>query len=387
MKNSFPKTNALLEIAALFLKLGTTAFGGPAVHIAMMEEEVVRRKKWLTREKFLDLLGATNLIPGPNSTEMAIHIGFQRAGIPGLITAGLCFILPAVIIVTGLAWGYAAFGDLPKMEGFFYGLKPVMMAVILQALWGLARTALKTRFLFLLSALMLAAALAGLHEVVVIFLGGIISLLRNKIFSAHQESSQKPFLGALAFPVLVPGLASAGGAASASLTTGTLFWVFFKAGSLLFGSGYVLLAFLQADLVHRYHWLTESQLLDAITVGQITPGPVFTTATFVGYLLMGTKGALIATLGIFLPAFVFVAISAPFIPKLRASQNMSAFLDGVNTASLSLMAMVTINLGKPLCADPLSVLILLLSLMAFLKFKIPSPWVLFAAGFLGLCLN
>lgn len=384
MDTNFSHQNSLRDLAALFLRLGITAFGGPAVHIAMMEEEVVRRKKWLTREKFLDLLGAANLIPGPNSTEMAIHIGFQRAGIPGLITAGVCFILPAVILVTGLAWAYVAFGDLPKMERFFYGLKPVMIAVILQALWSLARTALKTRFLFFLSVFMLAAALAGLHEVVVIFLGGMISLLRIKTVSTHRESSKKHFLGALAFPALMPGLVSAGSSASTSLTAGTLFWVFLKAGSLLFGSGYVLLAFLQADLVHRFHWLTENQLLDAITVGQITPGPVFTTATFVGYVLMGTKGALIATLGIFLPAFIFVGVSAPFIPKLRSSQSMSAFLDGVNAASLSLMAVVTCHLGKLMYGEWLSSLILIGSLVALFKFRIPSPWLILAGGALGL---
>src|SRR5437762_2359695 len=326
----------LLDLARVFVKLGLVSFGGPAAHIAMMEDEVVRRRHWLTPEAFLDLLGATNLIPGPNSTEMAIHIGRQRAGGIGLVAAGLAFILPAVLITLAVAWTYTRFGSLPQAAAVLYGVKPVVIAVVAQALWSLARTAVKTTFL----------AAVGLAATAVNFLGGneIALLLGAGIVVALARRGPRDLFASLATPVATAPAAAA--AIGATFSLGALFLFFMKVGAVLFGSGYVLLAFLRADLVDRWHWLSEAQLLDAVAVGQITPGPVFTTATFIGYLLGGTRGALVATLGIFLPAFVFVAATAPFIPRLRRSPTAGAFLDGVNVASLALLMVVTWHLGR-----------------------------------------
>lgn len=377
----------LIELAGLFLRLGTTAFGGPAAHVAMMEDEVVRRRKWLTHEEFLDLLGATNLIPGPNSTEMAIHIGQRRAGWPGLVVAGACFILPAALIVTAIAWAYVRYGTLAEARGILYGIKPVIIAVVVQALWGLGKTALRTRLLTVLGAAAVAANFLGANELLVLFSAGVITAL---IQFFRKRSS--PGLLSIVPPVFLPkpilavvasGTATAGAAASFGLWP--LFLFFLKVGSVLFGSGYVLLAFLRSGLVERFGWLTESQLLDAIAVGQMIPGPVFTTATFIGYILGGLPAAAIATLGIFLPAFFFVAISGPLIPRLRRSAIAGAVLDGVNVASLALMAVVTWHLGRAALVDWLTVLLALTATVILLRYRLNSAWlVLGGAGVGGL---
>lgn len=372
-----PSPGRLPELARLFLKLGTIAFGGPAAHIALMEDEVVRRRGWLHREEFLDLLGAANLIPGPNSTELAIHIGHRRAGWPGLLVAGTCFILPAAAIVWGLAWAYTKYGTLPEAEGLLYGVKPVVVAVILQALWSLGRSALKSRPLALLGLAAVALSLAGVHELLVLLVAGIAVMAGRRLL-------RKP--GTL-LPVLLPpvsplGLAAAATAAPFQLST--LFLVFLKVGAVLFGSGYVLLAFLRAELVTRLGWLTEAQLLDAVAVGQVTPGPVFTTATFVGFLLGGHAGALLATLGIFLPAFFFVAVSGPLVPRLRRSPAAGAFLDGVNVASLALMAVVTAQLARSALTDIPAALLAAVSAVLLLRYRVNATWLVLGGAVTGI---
>ena len=313
----------LKEIAWLFLRLGTTAFGGPAAHIAMMEDEVVRRRRWIDRDRFLDLLGATNLIPGPNSTEMAIHLGHQRAGWSGLVTAGMCFIVPASLLTLALAGAYVHFGARPHAAALLYGVKPVIIAVVVQALVGLGRSAVKTLPLAALAVLAVAASAAGMNEIAVLLLAGAAA-------TVMRPSAARPLRCAAAAALATP--AGAGAAAVSPVKVSALFLVFLKVGAILFGSGYVLLAFLRADLVEQRHWLTAGQLLDAIAIGQITPGPVFSTATFVGYVLAGLPGAFVATAGIFLPSFVFVALSGPLVPRLRRSPAAGAFLDGVTVA-------------------------------------------------------
>jgi chromate transporter len=372
------------EIARLFLKLGATAFGGPAAHIAMMEDEVVRRRGWLSRDEFLDYLGATNLIPGPNSTELAIHIGHARAGRPGLLVAGIAFILPAALIVTAVAWGYVRYGSLPQVEGLLYGVKPVVMAVVAQALWSLGRSALKSRVLAIVGIAAVVAALAGVHELVVLAVTGVVTAT-IAVGSQLRRTAGVPLLAAT-----LSGSAAlaAGGSAALSppagpVTLWPLFLVFAKAGAVLFGSGYVLLAFLRADLVERFGWLTERQLLDAVAIGQVTPGPVFTTATFVGYVLAGPTGAVVATVAIFLPAFFFVAVSGPLVPRLRQSPRAGAVLDGVNVASLALMAAVSWQLGRAALVDPVTVCLMLASLVGLIHFRINSAWLIGAGAAIG----
>jgi chromate transporter len=369
---------SLAELAKLFLRLGATAFGGPAAHIAMMEDEVVRRRKWLDEERFLDLLGATNLIPGPNSTELAIHIGWARRGFPGLLVAGAAFILPGMLITMALAWAYVRFGALPAAGWLLYGVKPVILAVIVQAIWGLVPKAAKTWRLRLLGLLALVLAALGVSELAVLFGAGFVSI------ALAERGARPPAAKALVAP-LFPGIALAAGAVP--LTLPSLFWVFAKIGSVLFGSGYVLLAFLRADLVERLGWLTEAQLIDSVAAGQITPGPVFTTATFVGYVLAGPWGSLVATAGIFLPAFVFVALSGPLVPRLRASPTAGAFLDGVNVASLALMAVVTAELGRAALIDAPTVLLGLLGAALLIRFKVNSTWLILAGALSGLALH
>ena len=347
----------LKQLALLFLKLGTISFGGPAAHIAMMEDEVVRKKKWLSSETFLDLLGATNLIPGPNSTELAIHIGHKQAGWKGLLVAGICFILPAVIIVWIIAWAYVRFGSLPEIQSLLYGVKPVMIAIVAHALYRLGRTALKTKMLMVFCLAALVTNAFGMNELLVLFGTGFLAMLWRQIKEGRMLSLN--FLSALPFVIN-----------DASSRLSELFLIFLKIGSVLFGSGYVLLAFLQTDFVDHRQWLTSSQLIDAVTVGQFTPGPVFTAATFVGYLIAGHGGALLATIGIFLPAFFFVAISHPLIPRLRTSRLASSFLDGVNVASLALMAVVTVKLGKEALPDVPAIFMMLLSFFLLWRFRL-----------------
>jgi chromate transporter len=368
----------LADLARVFLRLGTTAFGGPAAHIAMMEAEVVRRRGWLSRQEFLDYLGATNLIPGPNSTELAIHIGLARGGWPGLIVAGACFILPAAFIVTAIAWVYVTYGSLPAVAGVLAGVKPVVIAVVAQALLYLAHSAVKSTWLAVIAALAITAIAAGVHELLVLVVAGVVcacpAVLRKKSGAA----------GAVLLALGATTKASAAiGAAATPFSLPALFLVFAKMGSVLFGSGYVLLAFLRADFVERLGWLTESQILDAVAVGQITPGPVFTTATFIGYLLGGGKGAAVATIAIFLPAFVFVGLSGPLVPRLRRSKVAAAVLDGVNVASLALMAVVTWQLAAATLVHAVPIAITAASVIALVRYKVNATWLIVAAAALG----
>jgi chromate transporter len=369
-----PPPTPLREIAAVFLKLGTTAFGGPAAHVAMMHEEVVERRRWLTPEQFLDYLGAVNLIPGPNSTELAIHIGHARAGWSGLLIAGIAFIVPAFLIVFGLAWAYVRYGSLPDAAGILYGVKPVVVAVVAHALVGLARTAVRSPRLAALAIGAAIAAFAGMHELAVLLAAGVLSGVSGGAARARAL---------LVSLVAGSGATAAAASAATPVTLGPVFLVFAKAGAVLFGSGYVLLAFLRADLVERLHWITETQLLDAIAVGQVTPGPVFTTATFIGYLLAGPAGALVATIGIFLPAFFFVAISGPLVPRLRASHAAGAVLDGVTVASLALMAVVTMQLAGAALVNTPTWAIAVGSLVALVRLRVNSAWLMLAAAALG----
>jgi chromate transporter len=351
----------------------------------MMEEEVVRRRRWVTHEQFLDLLGATNLIPGPNSTEMAIHLGLVRAGWTGLLVAGACFILPAALIVTAIAWAYVRYGALPQVVAILHGVKPVIIAVVLQALWGLGRTALKTRLLWGVGAAAILLAALGVNELAVLFGAGTF-VSGARWVAAERKAGVRPLVGLLAVGILLslPVLLATRHAAVTAVGPGPLFLFFLKVGAVLYGSGYVLLAFLRDDLVDRWHWLSSAQLLDAVAVGQVTPGPVFTTATFLGYLLAGPLGALVATLGIFLPAFFFVAVSGPLVPRLRKSPMAGAFLDGVNVASLALMAVVTWQLGRAALVDPLTVALAIASGVLLVRFRVNSAWLVLAGVLVGL---
>ncbi len=361
------------ELALVFLRLGTTAFGGPAAHIAMMESEFVRRRAWLTREQFLDLVGAAGLIPGPSSTEVAIHVGYRRAGWRGLMIAGLCFILPAALMVTAIAWAYAQFRRLPEVDGALYGIKAVVIAVVGQALIVFAGTAIKSRWLLALGVAAVVANVFGASPVIVLLVAGIANVGVRVI--------ARPNGGTAA--LLWPGALGASAAFATQTPLANLFLVFLKIGSVVFGSGYVLLTFLRADLVERTHWITEPQLLDAVAVGQFTPGPVFTTATFIGYLVAGLPGALVATVGIFLPSFLLVAVSGPLIPRLRRSYAAGAFLDGINVASLALMAVVALELGRAAIIDAPTAILAIASAAALLRWRVNSTWLVFAGAAVG----
>ena len=367
------------EVAALFLRLGVTGFGGPAAHIAMMHNEVVKRRKWLTDQEFLDLLGATNLIPGPNSTEMAIHIGFLRAGWRGLIVAGVCFILPAMLIVMALAWVYVQYGATPAAGWLLYGVKPAIIAVVALALWDLGRKALKGPITLAVGAGVAIAYFLNVSEIGLLLAGGLIVMIGLNLRRARIDRG-----AAILFPLTAANASVAIAASAAPFSLGVLFVTFLKIGSLLYGSGYVLLAFLRAEFVTGLGWLSDTQILDAIAIGQVTPGPVLTTATFIGYVLGGPSGALLATVGIFLPAFVFVSISNPFIPRLRKSAWVSGLLDGVNAASLGLMAAVTIQLGRASLVDPLTILIGLVSFVLLARFKVNATWLVVGGALIGL---
>ena len=361
----------LWDIARLFLKLGTTAFGGPAAHIAMLQHEVVERRRWIGQEEFLDHLGASNLIPGPTSTELVIHIGHKKGGWPGLLIGGSCFILPAALMVGVLAWAYVRFGTLPVVSGLLYGVKPVVIAVVLQALWKLGRTAIKRVSLAIAGVVALLLSVMGVSPFLVLVAGGFLAV----VMSLDGRRARAALL-------MLPVPAVAAGASVAGLWP--ILLVFAKIGAVVFGSGYVLLAFLRADLVERLGWLTQQQLLDAVAVGQVTPGPVFTTATFLGYLLHVTSGAIVATIGIFLPAFLFVAISAPLVPKIRASRIAGAALDGINVASLALMAVVTWQLAQAAVIDSTTAAVAGVSALALFVFpRLNSAWLIAGAGVLG----
>ena len=359
------RSERLRELLAVFGMLGVIGFGGPAAHIALMRREVVERRRWLTDQQMIDLVGITNLIPGPNSTEMAMHVGRLRAGGTGLVVAGLAFILPAVAIILALAWAYVTYGSTPTGEALLYGIKPVVVAIVMAALVAFARTALAGP---LRIAVAVAAALLwaiGVNELVLLAAGAIA-------VAALRVGTRHPWA---AIGIVAPA-AALGAAASVNLLT--LGAVFLKAGALLYGSGYVLLAFLRGDLVLRLGWLTDAQLLDAVAIGQVTPGPLFTTATFIGYVLAGVPGALVATVAIFAPAFVFVALIGPIAERLRERALTAALLDGVNAAALGLMAAVTAQLAASAVRDPLTVALLAGSGLA-LWWRVPSV-VLVAAG-------
>ncbi len=396
----------------LFLRLGATAFGGPAAHISMMEHEVVTRRGWMTREEFLDLLGATNLAPGPNSTKMALFIGHARGGWPGFLLAGLGFVLPATLLVTVFAWAYVRFGSLPAFPHFFEGIKPVVLALIAHALVSLGRTAVKNKFFLALGLAALAASFF-VHELLLLLVAGCLStgvmvledLLRKGKRSGKAPASSERVDGVEGAGDAKRGDVSGGAPAhpqppskkssllflplfslgvplsSFSLTSLLLF--FLKTGAVLFGSGYVLLAYLKADLVERWHWLTSAQLLDAVAVGQFTPGPLSSTATFIGYVLGGLPGASVATLGIFLPAFVLVAVMGPFVPRLRQSRLLGAFLDGVNVAALALMGYVTLQFARPALTNGPTVALFLASVALLSTVRINAAWLVLAGGILG----
>jgi len=381
------RSEALRELAALFLRLGTLAMGGPAAHIAMMEDEVVRRRRWMTHERFLDMLGVCNLIPGPNSTEMAIHIGQLRAGFAGLVVAGACFILPAAAIVMAIAWMYVRYGTMPQAVGLLYGIKPVIIAVVLQALWGLGRTAIKSRLLAAIAIVSFIAALFDVNDMIVLIGGGVVMMAIRAVEdrdAARATLAALPTVATRASAVKPAAIAAAVVAVPFSLTT--LFLFFLKVGAVLFGSGYVLLAFLRTDLVDRLHWLTQAQLLDAVAVGQVTPGPVFTTATFIGYILGGFRGAVVATLGIFLPSFFFVSISGPLIPHLRRSPLAGAFLDGVNVGAWALMAAVTLFLARAAVVDVVTMMLAVASAFVLIRYRINSAWLVIGGGLIGLAM-
>ena len=378
--------NKIGQLLALFLKLGVTAFGGPAAHIAMMEDEVVTRRSWLTRERFLDLIGATNLIPGPNSTEMALHIGFVRAGIVGLVVAGVSFILPAALITLGCAWAYDRFQTVPQAEALLYGIKPAVIAVILSAVWRLGKTAAKGPFLIGIGFLVMLLVLFGINEIIALLGGGIVGILWQL---GSRLGKGKTLLGFAWFPSSQLALAVTT-ASSSSVTLPSLGLFFLKIGCVLFGSGYILVAYLQGGLVEQYQWLTQQQLLDAVAIGQFTPGPVLTTATFIGYVLAGPSGALVATLGIFGPSFLFVLATNPLIPRLRQSAVAGAFLDAVNASAIGLMTAVTIELARHTLIDWEAKqvdwgagLIALVSAAVLFRYKVNSAWLVLGGAAIG----
>jgi chromate transporter len=383
-RDSIPKVSkerptSLAELARLFLKLGMVAFGGPPAHIAMMEDEVVSRRQWLTREEFLDFLGATNLIPGPNSTEMAIHVGRVRAGLPGLLVAGASFILPSAVMVAALAWAYVRFGSLPEVTGIMYGVKPIVIALIVQAVFKLAKTAVKSTWLVAVGALAALATALGVDQLAVLAGGGLLTGIIYWLRSGKRSSSVATFFTE---GTALTGTA-AGSIVAAPFSLTALFLVFLKIGAILFGGGYVLVALIRSNLVAHLGWINERQLLDAVAMGQVTPGPISTTATFIGFLLAGIPGAVIATIAVFLPAFFFVAISGPLVPRLRHSPLAGAVLDGVNVAALALIAVVTWQLFRAAVVDWATLVLAGLSLFLLLRNRINSVWLVLGGAAIG----
>jgi chromate transporter len=368
----------LPELFAFFLRLGLTGFGGPAAHIALMETEAVERRRWITRERFLDLLGSCNLLPGPSSTQVAMALGYTRAGWAGLAIAGACFITPAALLTLALAWAYVRYGHLAQAQGLLYGAKPVMVAIIAHAIWRLGRMALRNAALLLAGIVCLVANLAGVPPIVVLFLAG-------GVFAS--QVLQRRNAGKRGAAVAVGSILAKAGASAAAPGLLPIVLVFLKLGVVVFGSGYVLLAFLQADLVDRLHWVTKTQLLDAITAGQLTPGPLFATATFLGYLLHGYTGALAATLAIFLPSFFLAGLAASVADRLRKSPVLGGFLDGVNAAAVALMASVTLTLGRATLVDPWTWSIAILSALILLRFKLNATWLIVAGAAVGVVLH
>lgn len=389
----------LREVAALFLKLGCIGFGGPAAHVAMMRQEVVQRRGWISDQRFLDLFGGANLIPGPSSTELAIMLGYELAGPLALVLAGVLFIAPAMLIVLAFAWAYVHFGGLPAVGWLLYGIKPVIIAIVIQALYGLSRTALKGPVLAVVAAAVLALyllgvnVLPGVNVILLLFGSGILYMLLQNRRRLVPARTSPALLGAGGAPLLARILAAAA-AAKTAITLPLLFLTFLKIGVVVYGSGYVLLAFLRADFVTHLHWLTDQQLIDAVAVGQFTPGPVFTTATFLGYLFghqLGERaafaGALLATLAIFLPSFVLVALIYPWIAKVRRSPWSSAFLDGANAAALGLMAAVTLELAHASLIDVPTVVLALIALAVLFRFRPNSAWLVLGGGAAGIGLK
>ncbi|MFB3387130.1 chromate efflux transporter [Flavobacterium sp. LAR06] len=369
---------SLKDIAKLFFKLGVIGFGGPAAHIAMMHEEVVKKRKWLTEAHFLDLIGATNLIPGPNSTEMAIHIGHEKAGWKGLLLAGLCFILPAVFITGIFAWIYKQYGQLPEIQNFVYGIKPAIIAIILGAIFPLAKKSIKSIELAIIGMLVLTGSLLNLNEIYLMFGAGLLALLittvRNKKITNTTSFLSLTFFQIADTPIL-------------SVSNSHLFWIFLKIGSILYGSGYVLFAFLETELVAT-GLLTKHQLIDAIAVGQFTPGPVFSSVTFIGYQINGLGGAIVSTVAIFLPSFVFVSLLNPLVRIMRNSKLFSVFLDAVNVASVAIIIAVCFSMAQDTITNWRTVLIALLSIAVTFGFKkINSAFIVLGASFLGYLLT
>ncbi len=370
------------EVLALAVRLGLTAFGGPAVHIAMLRDQVVTRRAWVSDAQFLDWLGAVNLIPGPNSTEMVMHVGLHRAGWRGLIAAGLGFILPAATITLALAWVYVTFGSRPDAAWFLYGVKPVIVAVVMHAIYGLCRTLFTSWQAVLVSALVLALYLLGVNEIALLFGGAFIGAILKRGLNQPNLSSLTPLM-LLSPTALSNEPSSVLGAAAVGVTLGGVFWGFLKIGSLLYGGGYVLLAFLRSEFVTRLGWLTERQLLDAVAVGQFTPGPLFSSATFVGYIIAGVPGAILATVAIFGPAFVFVGLTGSLISRLRKNAWTGALLDGVNAAAMGLMVGVTLELGRAALVDALTVGLAIVTLGLLVRFKLNSAWLVLGGAIVG----
>ena len=368
-------SGSLREVAALFLKLGVIAFGGPAAHIALMREEVVRRRRWISDQHFLDLLGASNLIPGPTSTELAIYLGYVRAGWQGLVLAGVLFIAPAMLIVLAFAWVYAGYGSTPGAAWALYGIKPAVIGIVAIALWGLVKTAVKSRLTAAVGLAALVSFLLGINPIAILFGGGVVMLLHRRLKAPGALS-----LAALA----LPAAAVSHVAAPMPYSLGLLGLYFLKIGAVVYGSGYVLLAFLRADFVERLRWLTDDQLIDAVAVGQFTPGPVFTTATFIGYLVGGLPGALVATVAIFIPSFLCVAAVSALLPRLRRAAATGAVLDGVNVAALGLMAGVTWQLARAAVVDGPTAALAVLATVALARWKINSAWLIAGGAVIGL---
>jgi chromate transporter len=368
------QTRDLRELFAVFLRLGLTAFGGPAAHIALMEREAVELRGWLTREEFMDLVGACNLLPGPGSTQVALALGFRRSGWIGLLTAGVCFIGPAAVATLALAWAYVRYGGLPQAQGLLYGAKPVMVAIVAGAIWRLGRTALPTWEMAVMGLFSLAITWMGIPPIASLLLAGGIMVIAAR---GGRRDLTRGFSAIFA----------AGAGAPASVSLSSMLLIFLKLGVVVFGSGYVLLVFLQHDLVDRLHWVTQTQLLDAVTAGQITPGPVFATATFLGYLIRGWTGAAVATAGIFLPSFVMAAAVGALAPRIRQSKMAANFMDGVNAAAVALMAAVAVSLGHAALVDAWTWTIALVSAALLILWRVNATWLILGGAAVGILVH